>query len=180
MKRIPLLSVTLLFSVFISANAVYSQSVSDYKMKIEKMNKEMAKYMVEGNSEKSLSMYTADAISLPSYEPMHEGIAAIRKANEEMMKSGWKCTSFEPTVLKVMPNGNMITEIGTYKISMTMPGNAKTMDDHGKYLTMWEKQNDGSLKIKVETWNSDVNPMDMMKSDNEMGMQPMQNMPKKK
>jgi ketosteroid isomerase-like protein len=33
------------------------------------------------------------------------------------------------------------------------------MEDTGKYLTLWEKQADGSLKIKVETWNTDKNPM---------------------
>ena len=94
---------------------------------------------------------------------MHEGIAAIRKANEEMMKSGMKITSFEPVTLKVLVNGNMITEIGTYKISMSMPGMENPMQDHGKYLTIWEKQKDGSLKVKVETWNTDVDPMSMMK-----------------
>jgi ketosteroid isomerase-like protein len=78
-----------------------------------------------------------------------------------MVKSGIKFTSYEPTILKILVNGNMITEIGTYKITMTMPGMDKPMDDHGKYLTIWEKQNDGSLKIKVETWNSDVMPVSM-------------------
>ena len=43
-----------------------------------------------------------------------------------------------------------------------MPGMEKPMDDHGKYLTIWEKQKDGSLKTKIEIWNSDVNPMSMM------------------
>jgi ketosteroid isomerase-like protein len=135
------------------------------------MNKEMVKYMLEGNTEKSLSLYTADAISLPSYEPMHDGIAEIRKASEEMAKSGWKCQSFETTTLKVIPNGNLITEIGTYKISMTMPGMEKPMDDHGKYMTVWEKQTNGSLKVKIETWNTDVNPMDMMHSMDHAGME---------
>jgi hypothetical protein len=36
-----------------------------------------------------------------------------------------------------------------------MPG---PMEDHGKYVTVWEKQKGGALKIKVETWNSDINP----------------------
>ena len=49
---------------------------------------------------------------------------------------------------------------------MTMPNMDKPMEDHGKYLTIWEKQKDGSLKVKVETWNSDVDPMSMM---NQMG-----------
>ena len=47
-----------------------------------------------------------------------------------------------------MLNGNLIHEIGTYKINASMPGMDKPMDDHGKYLTVWEKQKDGSLKNK--------------------------------
>jgi ketosteroid isomerase-like protein len=163
MKRISTLSTCLLIIVFITANSAFSQTSAQYKTKIEKINQDMTKYMLEGNVEKNLSLYTADAISMPSYEPMHEGIATIRKANEEMTKSGMKVTAFEPVTLKVLVNGNMITEIGTYKISMSMPGMEKSMDDHGKYLTIWEKQKDGSLKVKIETWNTDVNPMSMMK-----------------
>ena len=162
MKRKNVISIALLFAFLFSASAVYSQSNSEYKTKVEALNKEMAKNMLDGNSEKSLSMYTEDAISMPSYEPIHEGLAAIRKANDEMLKSGVKFNSFEPKTLKVFANGDMITEVGTYKISISIPGMEKPMDDQGKYLTVWEKQKDGSLKIKIETWNSDVNPMSMM------------------
>lgn len=170
MKRKIVLLTGSLIVVLLMANVAFSQTSAEYKTKIEKINKEMAKNMLEGNTEKILELYTDDAISLPSYEPMHDGIAAIRKASEEMAKTGWKCSSFETTTLKVMPNGNLITEIGTYKIKMTMPGMDKPMDDHGKYLTIWEKQTDGSLKMKIETWNSDVDPMSMMKPMDKMGM----------
>ena len=166
MKRTIILSAGLLFIVQFIASVAYSQTSAEYKMKIEKMNKEMATDMIQGNTEKNLAMYTADAISMPSNEPMHIGIAAIRQSSEEMTKMGFKCLSFEPTTLKVMVNGNEITEIGTYKISMTMTGMDKPMEDHGKYLTIWEKQKDGSLKVKIETWNTDVNPMSTMKPMN--------------
>jgi ketosteroid isomerase-like protein len=170
MKTTKLVTTSLMFVLVFTAGIVFSQTSMEYKSKIEKLNKEMAQNMIQGYTEKNLSMYTKDAISMPSYEPIHEGIDAIKEASEKMEKSGWKCTSFEPTTLKVVPNGNMITEIGTYKISMTMPGMDKPMDDQGKYLTIWEKQKNGSLKVKVETWNSDLDPMTMMKSmDKQMG-----------
>jgi ketosteroid isomerase-like protein len=159
MKRSILLRTGILcFSMLIAAPA-FSQSADELKTKIQSLNKEMAKYMLEGNTEKNLGLYTKDAISLPSYEPMLEGIDAIRKANEDMAKAGTKITSFEPTTLKVFPNGNLITEIGSYKITLNVPDMDQPVNDHGKYLTIWEKQKDGSLKIKIETWNSDVNPM---------------------
>ena len=150
-----------LFLLFMSSIAL-PQSSTEYKAKIETMNKEMVKNMLAGNSEKLLSMYTDDAVSLPSYEPLRDGLPAIKKASEDMMKSGVKITSFEPSILKVLVNGNMIIEIGTYKITVTYPGMDQPFNDHGKYLNVWEKQKDGSLKVKVETWNSDVNPMSTM------------------
>jgi ketosteroid isomerase-like protein len=155
--------------VLFAANIARSQSNTDYKTKIESINKEMVKNMLEGNNEKLLSLYTDDAISMPSYQPIHDGIAAIRKSNDEMAKTGVKYNSFAPTTLKVMANGNLITEIGTYKISMSMPNMDKPIDDHGKYLTIWEKQKDGSLKVKVEIWNSDVDPMSMMNQPGQSG-----------
>jgi ketosteroid isomerase-like protein len=42
---------------------------------------------------------------------------------------------------------------------MNIPGMPNDFEDQGKYLTIWEKQSDGSLKIKVEMWNTDVNNM---------------------
>jgi ketosteroid isomerase-like protein len=33
------------------------------------------------------------------------------------------------------------------------------MQDAGKYLTIWEQQSDGSLKVKLEMWNADSYPM---------------------
>jgi ketosteroid isomerase-like protein len=164
MKKINLRSVSMLFGVLLSTSMAFSQSAAEYKTKIEALNKEMAKNMIAGTSEKTLALYTDDAVTLPSYAPLHDGIAAIKKANEDMAKSGWKCLAFDMTTLKVLPGGNMITEIGTYKMSGSMPGMDKPMDDNGKYVTIWEKQKDGSLKIKVETWNSDVDPMSMMKT----------------
>lgn len=155
-------SVVMIIAIFTTIITHGQQTAMDYQSKIEELNKEMARNMIEGNIEKNLSMYTNDAISMPSNEPMQEGIEAIRKGAEEMANSGMKISSFEPTIKKVIPEGNLITEIGTYKMKLTMEGMDQPMEDHGKYLTIWEKQSDGSLKVKVETWNSDVNPMEQM------------------
>ncbi len=165
MKKTLFLASILIAGMFMG-RAALSQSAADYKAKIEALNRQMARDMIAGDNEKLLSLYTDDAISLPSYAPIRQGIAAIREASAEEAKTGVRYTSFVPTTLKVTVNGNLITEIGTYTIGMTMPNEPKPMEDHGKYLTIWEKQNDGSLKVKVETWNSDVNPVSMMKQEN--------------
>jgi uncharacterized protein (TIGR02246 family) len=136
-----------------------AQSNDEIKDKIVKINQQMAKAMMEGNAQATLGFYTKDAISLPNYGEMVKGIDAIKKSNEAMASSGMKVNSMEFNTVMVNTYGNVVSEIGTYKMNATMPGMANPIDDTGKYLTLWEKQPDGSLKIKVETWNTDKNPM---------------------
>lgn len=162
MRKINLLrSAVLLFAgIMITLAASAQQSARDYESQIEGLNKEMVQYMIAGDTEKTLSLYAEDAISLPSNEPLLQGKSQIRESIERMKQSGAKITSFAPVIVKVIPEGNLVTEIGTYKMSLSIPGMDQMISDEGKYLTIWEKQADGSLKIKVETWNSDLNPME--------------------
>jgi ketosteroid isomerase-like protein len=136
-----------------------SQTNDELREKIVKINQQMAKAMMEGNSQATLGFYAKDAISMPNYGEMVKGIDAIKKSNDEMVSSGMKVNSMEFNTVMVNTYGNVVSEIGTYKMNATMPGMASPMEDTGKYLTLWEKQPDGSLKIKVETWNTDKNPM---------------------
>lgn len=158
MKRKSFLRTGMLWVTMLIAASAFGQSAGNYRTKIETINREIVKNTLEGNYEKNLDYYTKDAISLPNYDPILEGIDALRRANEEMAKSEMKITSYEPTTLKVIPNGNMIIEIGTYSITLSVPGVDRSINEYGKYLTIWEKQKDGSLKIKIETWNSDSSP----------------------
>ena len=152
-------TVLLTFVSIVASATLFSQTKEEIMAKVQNTNNEMAKAMVAGDSEKGLSFYDEDAISLPNYAPMVKGIEAIKKSNEEMMKSGMKFKSFEFKTLKVKICDNQITEIGTYKMSMTMPEMPESIEDTGKYVNIWEKQSDGSLKIKVEMWNTDKMPM---------------------
>ena len=134
MKRTNFVKQVLLLIFMIVPVFSYGQSAEEYKSKIEALNKEMVKFMLEGNTEKTLGLYAKDAISLPNYEPMLEGIDAIRKASEDMTKAGVKVTRFEPTTVKVIPNGNLITEIGKFNITINIPGMDQPVNDTGKYL----------------------------------------------
>lgn len=161
---VALLSLMLMF-----AFSAMAQSDAELKQKIEKMNKDMAQAMIAGDHEKNLQYYTDDVVSLPSYDKMMTGKDAIKKSMDEMAKSDWKIKDFNFETVSVETNGNIITEIGKYRMEMSKAGMAESMKDEGKYLTLWEKQADGSLKIKTEIWNTDKNPweeMSAMQKDN--------------
>ena len=158
MKNLLLKSVGLLILVVITSTA-FGQSDEELKAKIERINKEMQVSMMNGNSPASMKYYTDDAISLPSYSKMAQGIEEIKKMNEQMMSSGMKFTKFETNTLMVNRCEDNVAEIGTYTMSFTMEGVPGEMTDNGKYLTIWKIQPDGSLKIELETWNTDAYPM---------------------
>ena len=100
-KTIIALTLTVVVVIF-TVTVGIAQSNDQYKVQIEKINKESVAAMLAGNTEKSLSFYADDAISLPNYDKMLEGKDAIRKSNEAMIKAGSKITSFEPVTLKVI------------------------------------------------------------------------------
>lgn len=153
----------ILFAVIFLASLISAQDTAELKKKIQEMNDKAAEMMVANDEAGMWENYSADVISMPSYEPMLRGIEACKQSYKKMNESGMKMTAFKSVVTDVIDAGNYVVDIGTYKISMSMPGMDMPWDDHGKYMTIWEKQDDGSLKVKVETWNTDVNPWEEMK-----------------
>ena len=139
------------------------------------MNNEMAEMMISGDQETIWGYYSKDVISLPSYQPMIKGLDACIKSSEEMMASGMEIAAFKSTNTDLLVSGDFIVDIGTYEITMNIPEMGDMpYTDNGKYLTIWEKQDDGSLKVVAETWNTDKNPwmeMQQMEGQGNMEMQ---------
>jgi ketosteroid isomerase-like protein len=121
----------------------------------------LAKAMVDNDTDVMLAMYAEDAISLPNYGPRMDGVDSFKKHHEEMSASGMKVVFFDSDPTEVWKAGNHVIEIGTYAIELEMPGISQAIKDKGKYMTVYVRGKDGSLKIKAETWNTDMNPMMM-------------------
>ena len=127
----------------------------------------LAKAMLEDDIDTMLGMYAEDAVSLPNFGPRLDGKEAFRKNHDEMAAAGMKIKSFSSDPTDVWAVANQVVEIGTYKIAIDMPGAPQTIEDVGKYMTVYVREADGALKIKAETWNTDMNPMEMGQPGNE-------------
>jgi len=165
MKKLIVLFTILLFA----SMQIQAQDVGDMKAKFNDMNKKFAKMMLDNDYDGILSFYADDIISLPSYQPMVRGLDAIKKSQEMEKNSGNKMTAFDLTTTDVINAGDYYIEIGTYTLTMDIPGMQMPYNDKGKYMNVWEKQDDGSLKMKVDTWNSDINPWQMMQGEKHEG-----------
>lgn len=156
--------VSITFALLLSVSLNYAQDLDELQKKVQMMNDEYAKQMMAGDMNALWDYYSDDIISMPSYEPMIKGLDAAKESAKKMEESGMKITAFSTTSTDIMQSGNFVIDIGTYSISMQIPGMEIPWDDYGKYLNVWEMMGDGSMKLKVETWNTDVNPwMEMQK-----------------
>ncbi|MEE4177368.1 MAG: DUF4440 domain-containing protein, partial [Bacteroides sp.] len=115
---------------------------------------------IKGDTEAGMAFYADDVYYMPSYMKMIKGVEAMRKFDAEREGKEPDITDMKLNTLEVIKSGNMIIEIGTYSLSFIMPQTSETINDYGKYVTIWEKTDD-SMKIKVEIWNTDMNPWAM-------------------
>jgi ketosteroid isomerase-like protein len=142
--------------VFFSGSNLKAQGLV---ARIDSVRKIYSDALVANDTAKLFSLYTKDAISMPNYSKIAEGIEAIRKSYKEMSSMrNEKVTSYATTTYHLVTCGTIITEVGKYTINVQMNNMPQPMEDVGKYLTVWEKQKDNSLKIKMEIWNTDKFP----------------------
>jgi len=158
MKTLPkILSVSILF--LLSTTFCYSQDDSQQlKNKIQQIGNETVQAYLAGNLDLLYSYYTDDAIQMPIYDKMIKGKQAIKQREVEARKAGAKVDTLYHWTLEVWSCGDLVWEIGAYGVTLTLPGMSNPVTDIGKYLTIWQKQNDGTFKIKLEIWNTDINP----------------------
>lgn len=141
-----------------SAFSLYAQGMDKLRERITEANDKFVSAMIDGDFETMNSMYTENVLSLPSYQPMIRGLDAIKEMSELQKQSGWATKHFVLNTTDIIPAGIFAIEVGNFEIVMIMPEGPEEWVDNGKYITIWEMQNDGNLKIRIETWNTDINP----------------------
>lgn len=157
-----LFALFLFFSVMSVMNA--QEMSEDLKKHFAEQNDKLAQSVIDDDMDAILAFYTDDVIDMPAYHPMMRGkeeVADEMKKNMEMDEG--KITKFSFTVKEVIADGDLAVDVGTYSLLYESPQMPNPWPDEGNYVTVWEKQDDGSWLIKASTWNSHNNPwLDMM------------------
>ena len=150
-----------LFVLGLAAPVQAAHSEEALMKEVTALGDALTKALLADDVETMLGMYAEDAISLPNFSPRMDGLAEFKAHHEQMAAAGIKIRSFESEPTDVWECGNQVIEIGKYTIALEMPGMPQPITDKGKYMTVYLRTADGSLKIKAETWNTDMNPMEM-------------------
>jgi len=129
---------------------------------LEDLNEKRVELTLTGQYKELEQFYTEDAVSLPNYEKVRKGVGDIIRFAEESADMEFKVVEMKFKPIEIHTAGNLVVELGALKLKITGPGIPGKVADKGKYLTLWERQDSGTWKIKAETWNTDVNPLDRM------------------
>jgi ketosteroid isomerase-like protein len=152
-----LLTITALCALTLGAPVADSEN-AELLERINEANDLIDQASIEDDYETVASFYTEDVVVLPNNEPMIVGRDAFIENEKAAREAGFEVVSINSTIVEVFTAGELIHEIGTYEVTLTVPGPPYPITDTGKYLVIWEVQPDDSLQIKLEMWNNDEPP----------------------
>jgi ketosteroid isomerase-like protein len=96
--------------------------------------------------------YAEDARLLP---PNHATVTG-REAIGAFLRSYGSFQAVRFTILALEGRNDLAYAHGAYQMNVTPPGAAGPVGDTGKYVEIWKKQRDGSWKVVLDTFNSDL------------------------
>lgn len=107
------------------------------------------------DADQVISNYAEDAVWLPPNAPIVEGRQSIRAGWSQLLTTPGLKIDWQIVKLDISRSGDFAYTFYKYQLTMTNR-DGKSVTDLGKDLAVWKKQADGSWKMVVDTFNSDL------------------------
>lgn len=156
MHRRPPVTVAILLPLLLaSVICMAASNASKAADAIKSADQQWAAAAAAKDLDKSVSFCGPDAAILVPNAPAAEGPEAIRKWFQDAFNiPGFKLL-WRATEAAAAKSGDLGYSRGTYELTFN-DASGKPVSDHGKYITVWKKQPDGSWKVLRDIFNSDV------------------------
>jgi len=123
------------------------------RQEIGEVTKRFAEAYNRGDIAAAVEFYTRDAKFLHPNTEIISGKKAIKEFFEAGKALGLRKISFKG--VETGYDGNLAYERGIINMDIA-PEGGQAMKDKGKYLVVMKRQADGSWKVAVDIWNSDL------------------------
>lgn len=110
--------------------------------------------MTSGDTAGMHSIYTDDAVIMPNGMPAVRGRSAMAQYNAGMF-SLFSISNASFTTTELIVAGDYAIESGVYRMTMK-PKTGPALPDTGKYISVWQRQSDGTWKMARDIFNSDL------------------------
>ena len=140
---------TMLSIIVITLSAAAAGEVSD-PAKIDSINNSWSRALGQGSSADLVKFYTADAVVLPPSSEILANHDAIKGYWEGLHKIGVNKYTVYDVDLKI--EGNIAYQTALWEAKRVTP-EGNTIEFDGNLSNVFERQPDGSWKIKLQSWN---------------------------
>ncbi|MCG8604678.1 DUF4440 domain-containing protein [bacterium] len=107
-----------------------------------------------GDVEGLMALYAEDAVQMPPNQAKVIGKASIRVPTERMFSQF--DVQVQSKIEAIDVSGDLAYIHLSYSASSSPKAGGPAVSDVGKWVNIYRRQGDGSWKIAVEIWNSDV------------------------
>ena len=122
---------------------------------IRTVDGQMVAAISAGDLDRWLGFFTEDAIMMPPNAPAVVGKEAIREFVSDLMASTDFAVSHDLGKVEVSRGGDLAYVSYAYKLTLKGP-EGKPVTDSGKDISVLKKQPDGTWKVVIDIWNSDL------------------------
>ena len=109
-------------------------------------------HAVAGDWDALAALYTEEAVVMPPNQELVIGRSAIRN-----LFSALTVSDFQLEPIEIGGRGDVAFARGTYSWTVRV-GEGEPVTDHGKLLTIWREQADGTWLLSQDIWNGDQDP----------------------
>lgn len=155
MKRLLSIAAIMLLFVMVALLAGRSSASADAQANADMLRRLEAEFMksaAEHGSAGYMAYYADDAVELPNGADALQGKDAIAKTMGFLDQKD-NHLSWTPVYAQMAASGDLGYTYGTY-VFTTKDKSGKTVEDHGKYTSIWKKQKDGKWKVVLDMGNS--------------------------
>lgn len=148
---------SILFLLLIGASLAgqAQKNVEEAKAAIAAARLDFQKMFNADDAIKTAYYYSNRALFMPPNQAKVSGRAAVK----EYYKSFAQVYSdYAASTNTLVVDNKMAYETGSYIITVLIPGATETYVDRGKYLCIWQREDDGKWKILYDIYNTDLPP----------------------
>jgi ketosteroid isomerase-like protein len=152
MKSFPLLLIAAVLTVVFAVPHATPGSTKDNADTLRQLEADFMKATAEHGSQGYISYYADDAVEVPNGEGLIHGKANIAKTMA-FLDDKTNHLTWTPVGADIAASGDLGYTYGTYEFT-SKGKDGKPVVDHGKYTSIWKKQQDGSWKVVLDMGNS--------------------------
>ena len=98
--------------------------------------------------------FTEDAVRMPPHEPAHQGRSAI----ERWLSQGVTVTKYALTIDEIRGDSGLAYVRASYAIAFVPPRMTNPIEEMGKALEIWVREQDGEWRMDAAIWNTNLPP----------------------